>query len=158
LIKKDKKNVPDHIYREGYLSKIKPDLSVFEDVYKIPNVFVGIVSRPESEPIIYRKVNDDPDSIISTVGRGFEIVKVENLNDIANEEELKSYIDDIYLQSVQTVEKVEFSTAIEPDHTFQELIQIETKSISGLYKETAWNIDLTPTGKMSHTVERKVYQ
>lgn len=158
LIKKNTKNVPTHIYRENHLAKIHPEINVSEDIYKIPNVFVGVVSRPESEPLIYRKVNDNPDSIVSTVGRGFEIVQVEMLNDIANEEELKNYIDDIYLQSIQTVEKVEFSTMIETDHIFQELIQIETKNISGLYKEIAWNIDLSPSGKMSHTAERKVYQ
>lgn len=158
LTKKDKKIVPAHVYKEGNLSKIRPDINVSEDVYKIPNVFIGVVSRPEAEPLIYRRVNDNPDSIVSTIGRGFEIVRVENLNDIANEEELKNYIDDIYLQSIQTVEKIEFSSAIESGHTFQELIQIDTRNISGIYKEIAWNIDLSPYGKMTHTAERKSYQ
>lgn len=158
LTKKVKCFFPTHIYRDGQYSILCPDLSLNEDIYKIPNVFIGIVSRPESAPIVYRKVNDDPNSSISTIGRGFEIAYVETLSDIASEEELKKYIDDLYLKSIQVVEKIEFSTEIEPDHRFEELIQIDTKNVSGMFKEITWDIELSNSGKMKHTAERKVYK
>lgn len=158
LTKKAKHLTPTHVYRDGQCSILLPDLSQNEDIYKIPNVFVGVVSRPESEPIIYRKVNDDPNSSVSTIGRGFEIAYVETLSDIASEEELKKYIDDLYLQSIQIVEKIEFTTKIEPDHIFEELVQIDTKSAAGLFKEISWDIELSNSGFMKHTAERKVYQ
>ena len=158
LTKKMQYQVPVHVYREGQCSILLPDLSQTEDIYKIPNVFVGVVSRPEAEPIMYRKVNDDPNSSVSTVGRGFEIAYVETLSDIASEEELKKYIEDLYLQSIQIVEKIEFSTAVEPDHVFEELVQIDAKNVAGLFKEISWDIELSNSGFMKHTAERKVYQ
>lgn len=158
LSRKTKKTKPSHIYRDNIKSVLLPELSQNEDIYKIPNVFIGVVSRPEKSPLIYKKVNDDVNSSLSIQGRGFEITKVENLSDIASEVALKKYIDDLYLKSIQTVEIISFSTGIETDHVFEELIQIETDTISGLYKEVSWGIDLAIDGKMSHTGERSIYK
>jgi len=60
-------------YNDGNSSILYPEIKVNRDLYGIPNVIEVIYSN-EGRNIYARVVNDDPNSPISTVSRGREIV------------------------------------------------------------------------------------
>lgn len=64
---------PVWTYDDGNSSILYPDINMDHDLYGIPNVVEVIYSKGE-ENYYARVVNDDPNSPISTVNRGREIV------------------------------------------------------------------------------------
>ena len=64
---------PVWTYTDDNSSILYPDISVDRDLYEIPNV-VEVVYSSGSDTYHARVVNDDPNSPISTVNRGREIV------------------------------------------------------------------------------------
>lgn len=64
---------PVWTYDDGNSSILYPELSMDHDLYGIPNVIEVIYSKGHSY-YYSRVVNDDPNSPISTIGRGREIV------------------------------------------------------------------------------------
>lgn len=150
-------NTPNWIYRENNASNIYPEVKQNLDLYKVPNIFIGFVSNPDVELFYFKKVNDLINSSISTVNRGIEITKTYNLNNIGSQEELETFINDEYNNSLQQTETVNFKTAIQPFHEFKDVIQLDTEEIKELYIETAWSITLGYNGSMTHSAERKVF-
>lgn len=68
-------------YRDDENSILYPEISTDQDLYNIPNVVELIISRSDRPGAIIRAVNDNPNSIISTVNRGREIIhRVSNPN------------------------------------------------------------------------------
>lgn len=65
---------PVWTYRDDNSSIIQPDITVKEDFYSVPNV-VEVVYTSSSITYYAEAVNDDPNSITSTVNRGRRIVK-----------------------------------------------------------------------------------
>lgn len=64
---------PVWTFDDGNSSILYPDLDIEHDLYGIPNV-VEVIYSTETEYHHYRLVNDDPNSPISTVNRGREII------------------------------------------------------------------------------------
>lgn len=148
---------PDFRYSDKSNFKIKEPLTLTTDIYDLPNVLIGIMSNPDiEEPITYRRENDSVTSQISTVNRGYKVVKVYRLNNIPSEAELIDYIDRKYLEATQATETLELETAVEPMHKFGSMVQIDTDLLKGLFIEKEWTIKFGIGGSMSHTLERKV--
>lgn len=156
LQKKSTSFVPKWIYRQNDQSIMSMEMTKQKDIYNIPNVFVGVVTSPDVSTLTFKKTNDNVQSELSTVNRGYELCKVYEFNDISTEAELESYINDEYLKSLMATETITFSTAPDGSHGNKESIQIDTDEISGLYQETKW--DLTFGSDMTHTAERVVYE
>lgn len=94
-------------YTDDNSSILYPDISIERDLYGIPNV-VEVVYTPENggDPIISRVVNDDPDSIISTVSRGREVTYREtdpNVVEGVNQSQLDGYANEL-LKSLSSLE------------------------------------------------------
>lgn len=64
---------PVWTYDDGNSSILYPDLDMDHDLYGIPNVVEVLYSNGD-EPFYAKVVNDDPNSPISTINRGREIV------------------------------------------------------------------------------------
>lgn len=64
---------PVWTFNDDNSSILYPDLDIDHDLYGIPNV-VEVIYSTETEYHHYRLVNDDPNSPISTVNRGREII------------------------------------------------------------------------------------
>lgn len=63
-------------YDDGNSSILHPSISVDHDLYGIPNVVEVVYSSSNSSEVFYEKIiNDDPNSPISTINRGREIMK-----------------------------------------------------------------------------------
>lgn len=152
------KMTADHIYSGKKNMSIIPPITRTTDIYSLPNVITGVVSLPEmDEPMVYTKENINPDSKISIPSRGYRVVKIINLNNIADESTLQSYIDQKYYEYSQITEQIEIDTTVEGNHSFGDTVQIDSDLISGLYNEIQWEIRLGSNGTMKHVLERKVF-
>lgn len=155
---KTEKIVPEFIYRDKNNFKLISTISENTDIYEKPNVLVGVISNPKLDPITYTKTNSDPTSTVSTVRRGYKVVKVYRMGNMASEADLRNFIDAEMLNAMQTTETIEFTTLAEPSHEYRSAVQIGTDLINGLFIETGWQIDLTVnSARMRHTAERKMF-
>ena len=120
---------------------------------------VGVYSSADkSNPVVYKKVNDDPNSIISTVNRGYRVVQKVNVKNGATLADLTAYVERIAFEAMQTTETVEFTTIAEGGHEPNTAVQLDTNDVRGLFVEKAWTISISQTQlSMSHTAERKVF-
>ena len=71
--KDDSSLQPMYEFNDGNSSILYPSITDERDLYGIPNV-VEVYFSSEDAQLFSRVVNDDPDSVISTVNRGREIV------------------------------------------------------------------------------------
>lgn len=150
--------VIDHRYESGELSQIKPQVDISSDIYKAYNVFTAMVSSPEyEEPMIAVSVNDIPTSRISTVNIGRVQAPIEKLDDIANQEELQKYVDNLRFQSMCSTETISFRTALN-QHQVKDIVSIHHPQASGIYQETQWKMTLSFDGEMTHTAQRVVIE
>lgn len=150
--------VIDHRYESGELSQIKPQVDICSDIYKAYNVFTAMVSSPEyEEPMIAVSVNDIPTSRISTVNIGRVQAPIEKLDDIANQEELQKYVDNLRFQSMCSTETISFRTALN-QHQVRDIVSIHHPQASGIYQETQWKMTLSFDGEMTHTAQRVVIE
>lgn len=150
--------VIDHRYESGELSQIKPQVDISSDIYKAYNVFTAMVSSPEyEEPMIAVSVNDIPTSRISTVNIGRVQAPIEKLDDIANQEELQKYVDNLRFQSMCSTETISFRTALN-QHQVRDIVSIHHPQASGIYQETQWKMTLSYDGEMTHTAQRVVIE
>ena len=65
---------PVWIYTDDNSSILYPDIDLDRDLYGVPNVMEVVYSRSNGVKLFSRVVNDDPNSPISTVNRGREVV------------------------------------------------------------------------------------
>ena len=148
---------PNFVYRSGEKSRIRGAMTSGTDIYGIPNVFVGMVSNPDQALMTYTVENHDMSSELSIERRGYKLTKVFSLDSAATIDELKTYIDGLFNDSLMAVETITFETDIETGHEYKDVLQIEHENISGLYLEKQWSITFGTGGSMSHTAEKKVF-
>lgn len=150
---------PQFIYRDGAAFNIVPPIKVGTDIYSLPNVVVGVYSSADnSSPLVYKAVNDDAESIISTVNRGYKVVKKVELKSSASAEALEDYVKRIAFESMQSTEQITFTTLAEAGHEPNAALQLDTVAVKGLYIEKEWEMRISQNSfAMSHTAERKVF-
>lgn len=149
------KNSADYYYTDinsTLLSAVKTET----DIYSLPNVIVGYVSSPDI-PTVLRAVrtNDNPNSVISTVRRGYNIVKTYQFDDCPDLETLARNIDQKFMEASQATETAEIQTMPDDNHEYASYIALGHSDENGLYREVEWSI--TANGNMTHRLERKVF-
>ncbi len=151
-------SIIDHEYKAGELSEIKTAAENSSDIYKAYNVFTAMVSSPEyEEPLIAMAVNDSPTSRISTVNIGRVQAPIKRLDDIASQEELQKYADNLKFRSMCSNEIFSFRTALN-QHQVGDIIAVHHPLADGIYQETKWKMALGFDGEMMHTVQRIVIE
>lgn len=65
---------PIWTYTDDNSSILLPEITVSRDLYGIPNVVEVVYSASDSMPMYAKAVNNDPDSVVSTISRGREVV------------------------------------------------------------------------------------
>ena len=96
---------PVWTYDDGNSSILSPELTMQHDLYGIPNV-VEVVFSNGREYFTARVVNDDPNSPISTVNRGREIIHRDtspSLSGVPTEAQIEEYARQL-LKELSTVE------------------------------------------------------
>lgn len=146
------------------------------DTFSAPNKFVVFCANPDKdENMVAVAVNDNPQSPISTVRRGREIVSVSTVDNIASQEELQAYAERLRNDSLLTGETVTVSTGLMPGWQVGDAVAMHqrprawierTKFGKRLVTDPGFNaigvsrsfdMELIPGGKMRHVVERVVY-
>lgn len=105
--------MPIFTYEDDDISILQPDFDVSRDLYGIPNVVEVIYNIAGGGHLYSKVVNDDPDSPISTVTRGREIVhRVTNpeLVDIpSQEEQAQARLNDYAKQTLRDLSTLEYT-------------------------------------------------
>ena len=138
---------PVWTYNDDNSSILYPDISVDRDLYGIPNV-VEVVYSNGADYYHARSVNNDPNSLISTVNRGREIVyRVTDLGlpGIPTEAQVKEYCDKV-LRELSTLEytvsythgycPVRINDCVRINYAKAGLVDIKAKVISQTIKCT----------------------
>lgn len=147
-----------YTYSDQELSIIVEGIEQELDLFNIANSWVVTVSNPEREPMTARKDNINPDSPTSIPSRDRRIVDFRELNDIASEEALTSYVERIASEASQVYGKITFSTPIMPFHEYYDAIILEYAplNINSKFAESSWTIPLQVGAKMTHEVRKVV--
>lgn len=152
---------PVWTYNDDNSSILYPDISMDQDLYNIPNV-VEVVYSSGSENYSARVVNDDPNSPISTVNRGREVVHRDtnpSLNGSPTEAQTKEYAERL-LRELSTLEctvtyshgycPVRVNDCVRLNYTRSGLVNTKAKVISqSIECETSCKVTETAVFTMS---------
>lgn len=148
-----------HTYEADELSVIKWDTELEDDLYSVPNVFIAVCANPDMDTDLRSVyVNDDENSIFSTVRRGRRIVgEIYQPEQISSQSDLDAYVArQAYLRTQEASETITFITALMPTHGLNDLVQIVHPTAVGLFRETEWEMELSADGAMTHMAKRAV--
>ena len=146
-----------HTYTEGEGSVIRADYDSELDRFGVANVFIAICDNPElSAPLRAEAVNDDPASAYSTVNIGRRVPHIERVDNTPNLAALQDTADRLRSESLQTTERIEITTAPQPDHKANETLLVQVGELAGVYRETGFEFDLSPGGQMKHRAKRVI--
>lgn len=144
-------------YTDDNNSILYKDVNYSQDIYGVPNVLEVYISLPEGTAYT-RVVNDDPNSPVSTISRGREIVKREtspNITGIPTQKELENYAIR-RMKELSTIEvEVSYSHAYCPV-TVGDCVRLNYRA-AGLEnikaKVISQTIELTPGCKVSEVAK-----
>lgn len=155
ITKNATKQTADYVYTDEN-STIVDTIQTDTDIYSLPNVVIGYVSSPDIPTVMkYKRVNDSPDSVISTVRRGYSVVEAFELNDCPDMTTLQLAVDNKFLESTQATETAKISTMPDGNHSYGSYVSLGQNGINGLFREVGWSIEFG--GNMSHDLERKTF-
>ena len=101
---------PVWTYDDGNSSILYPDFSMDHDLYGIPNV-VEVIHSTGSTTQYARVVNDDPNSPISTVNRGRELVRRVTNPDLIGSDPTKSQVDEYAKRLLTELSTIEYTVS-----------------------------------------------
>lgn len=149
------KNTADYVYDDSnstLIDSIKTDT----DIYSLPNVVIGFVSSPDIPTVMkYKRVNDNPKSVISTIRRGYSVVEAFELDDCPDSTTLQLAVDNRFLQSTQATETAEITTMPDGNHPYGSYVSLGQNGTNTLFREVGWSVDFA--GTMIHNLERKAF-
>lgn len=156
FIRKDiTKSVADFYYNDKN-STITSAIKTDTDIYSLPNTIVGYVSSPDIATVLRAvRTNDNPNSVISTVRRGYSVVQSYQFDDCPDQETLSRAVDQKFLEASQATETAEIVTMPDKNHEYGSYIAFGHSDDNGIYREVEWSI--VANGTMKHKLERKVF-
>ena len=148
----------EYEYKTDDISIMQPDAANEIDLFDVPNVWVVTASNPEKDPLVSRYINDSSESKTSTVNRNRRIVDFREIDDIFDQVTLNAYVQRIAYESSQVYDRMIFSTAAMPHHTYSDMLLIEHNKlgVSEKYVETSWTLNLSLGGLQSHECRRVI--
>ena len=128
------------------------------NLFEIPNRFIRYTDDSDHEPLRSVVTVTDPSIPSSTTRRGRIITNVESVDDVATQTTLDNLTRRAAIAASQHTETLEFSTVNMPGHGYKTCLQFrcEDMGVDGKFVETAWDMDLTPGGRMQHKCEKAV--
>jgi len=128
------------------------------DTFDVPNVFTVIRTNEEEGPLVSTYVNNNPDSPLSTVSRGRNIVDHREIDNIADQQALDSFVGRIAFEASQVYGRIRFKSALMPVHGYADVLQMRYRElkIDGKYLELNWTMKLEVGGDMEHELRQVV--
>lgn len=151
--------IADHVISAlDVQSLVRPGYRRSTDLYAAANVYIVTCTNPDKgAPLVASARNENPQSPLSVPRRGREIVSVEHVSNIASQEELQAYADKLRNESLIRGETIEVTTGLLPGFEPGDVTALTYGDINALCRERAYTMELTPGGRMTHTLERMVY-
>lgn len=138
-------------------SVLSHDCTAYVDIWDKPNVFIAVCQNPDLDaPMIATSVNDSPVSSISTFNRGRRVARTYKIKNIADQDTLQAYADNLRNESMLSSETLTIYTANMPGHGIGDTVAVQHPKISGVYREIGWSLTLAPGQLMQHDLQRKV--
>lgn len=137
--------------------RMLPQIRRETDIYQAANVFVCVCSNADkSGPLVATSRNTNPQSPLSVMRRGREIVKVVRVNNVADQAALQAYADRLRNESMIGGESIRVTTALQPGFGAADVTAIRYGDLSAVCVEHAWTMELAPGGTMTHELEKVV--
>jgi hypothetical protein len=152
-------------YKVDRESVIIPGIDVELDLFNVPNTFVGYISDPDRPALRSVYINDDPNSLTSTVSRGRSIVQViepdqpqgqEELDQAATQALLDAKVQRVAEEATQQFLTAKFSTALMPIHNDSDVCLLDYGQGAAVFREHQWALEMKAGGSMSHEFRRVV--
>lgn len=137
-------------------SLLLPDMTDEIDIFSAPNYFIVVCSNPDKTVMSATAENSNPQSPLSTMRRGRRITKVVKVNNIASAEELQIYANNLRDESMYSGEVITVKTALHPGYGVDDVTALHYDDVSAVCLETAWEMQLSTGGTMTHTLKKVV--
>src|SRR5690606_38991284 len=131
---------PEFHYTDDDISIMWPEVSKELDLFDVANRWVIVVSNEEQEPITVTLENNDPSNPTSIPRRGRVITDFREDEQATDYGTLMRRIRRIAFEASRVFEGVEFNTAINPLHSFNDMytIKYDPLGINEKYTEHTW--------------------
>lgn len=142
----------EYTYEDNSLSIIRPGVEKELDLWEVPNVWLAVVSNEEQPPLVSLYENDNGLNPTSITNLGRRNVRLLEVDKIADQESLNSYVERIAHNASQVYGKSVFETAIMPHHDYLNVLQLKysPQGIDDKYTETRWSLPLKAGAMMKH--------
>ncbi|HEF1904295.1 hypothetical protein [Bacillus thuringiensis] len=146
-------------YEDDNLSVIYNEAEEEYDIYAVPNVFV-CTQQADSEGVRYysKFFNTNEGSLTSIPNVGRYIVDYREVDNIDDQGNLDHYCARVANEASQAYGKIVFNTVLMPYHSHFNAMKIKYTplAVDDVYTETAWSMDLSNGGQMSHTARKVI--
>lgn len=130
---------------------LETSVSVERDWYECPNVF-----RASTGDVTAVARDDDPNSILSTVSRGREVIMSEDDVTLGDNEGIAEYARRRLREEQDIAEKVSYTRRYVPGINVGDVITLDYEQAAGIYRITSQTINLTHGGKTSEEVKKLI--
>lgn len=150
-----------HRYRVDGKSILEPEMTIQEDLFDVPNVFIALCENPDYDtPLRAEAVNTDLTDPASVPNRG-RVPQVETVDNIAGQEALQAYVDNQRMRSRIGQRTLDFAvgfTAQDAPRQPYDVTELTLPDAHYLLEETAWTATLGHTGGWQVTGSEVVYR
>lgn len=129
---------------------IEKAVTIKHDWFSCPNVF-----RASSGDLTAIARDDNPNSPLSTVNRGREVIMAEDGVSLSSNEGIAQYADRRLKEEQNRIEEAQYNRRYWPSVNIGSLIKLDYQQIRGLYTVKEQNISLTYAAQTAETVELK---
>jgi hypothetical protein len=145
-------------YGVGVAGLVVPNADQELDLFDVANAWSLTVSDPDKPPLTATYTNSDPASPTSTVRRQRTIVDFRTEEDAADLATLQAKVARLAFEASQVYEALNFTTALMPIHSGNDVYRIVYPSlaINTKYTEQTWSLDLRAGSTMKHRARRVV--
>ena len=143
-------------YIEGNDSIIVSSMTEDFDFFDVPNIFVRYTNDVDIDPPIIATYPLQVGSETITIDGRAPNVSAEEVSDIADQATLYAKCKQDAYNARSVYSHLEFSTAINPEHSYLDCVWIKVGDIDYKYIETSWSFNLKRGSLMKHTARRVV--
>ncbi len=153
-----KTRAEEYVYGSGADGLVIPNVDQELDLFDVPNAWSLVVSDPDRPALVATYTNSDPQSPTSTVRRQRTIVDFRTEEDAPDLVTLQAKVARLAFEASQVFEAIDFSTALMPIHSGNDVYRIVYPSlaVNTKYTEQSWSLTLAPGAAMKHRARRVV--
>lgn len=149
---------PEYEYADDEVSVMYPEVTQELDLFDVANKWIVTVTNPDQDPITVSLENNDPANPTSIPRRGRTIVDFRDDMESTDYGSLWRKVRRLAFEASRQFEAVEFTTALMPIHSFNDVYRIKYSplAIDDKYTEHTWDMPLEAGAQMRHRARRVV--